>query len=74
MGESGSAGRELDVMVDQAVQQGMLDEQFLQLRSLQVRGCVDCFYNVHGLCPDWLGCVWNSTGNADYGLTAVSFL
>ena len=40
MGESGSAGRELDVMVDQAVQQGILDEQFLQLRSLQVRGCV----------------------------------
>lgn len=40
MGESGIAGRELDVMVDQAVQQGMLDEQFLQLRSLQVRGCV----------------------------------
>ncbi len=36
MGDSDSAGQDLEQLVQHAVDQGILDDQFIQLRNLQV--------------------------------------
>lgn len=36
MGDNGRAGQDLEHLVQQAVEQGILDDQFIQLRNLQV--------------------------------------